>query len=161
MSRILVVCYSRTGHTKRVAQKLAAALHADLEIVEDEKTSRRGFVGYMLSALEGLRKQHAPIRPLVHDPAAYDMIVAGTPIWAGRLCAPMRTYLAGVAGKAGSAAFFCTMGGSGGARAFAQMAELTGRPPIATLEITEGELKSGAWSGKTDEFARKVAAAGV
>lgn len=41
-------------------------------------------------------------------------------------------------------AFICTEGGTGGKRAFRHMLDLIGQQPVATLEVTESDLKTGA-----------------
>ena len=61
----------------------------------------------------------------------------------------------------GQIAFFCTEGGSGGARLFRQLQTLCGKAPVATLEITEGELKSGDYATKVHEFVRQVSGVSV
>ena len=60
----------------------------------------------------------------------------------------MRSYIAAHANEFRDVAFFCTEGGSGGQRAFGQMKRLCGKTPLATLEITEAELSSGASDAK-------------
>jgi hypothetical protein len=36
---------------------------------------------------------------------------------------------------------------------------LCGKTPVGTLEVTEGELKSGAYASKVEEFVRQVSGA--
>jgi len=52
-SRILVICYSRTGTTRAVAKSLTAVLHCDSEeIVEDR--SGRGMLGGAVRDVVGI-----------------------------------------------------------------------------------------------------------
>ena len=53
MSRILVVYYSRSGHTEFVARQIASRCHADLERIHD-RNPRQGMVGYLRSSLEAM-----------------------------------------------------------------------------------------------------------
>lgn len=57
-SKALVVYYSRTGTTRRLAEVLAKALQADIELVIDKK-NRSGTLGYLRPVAEALRKRGA------------------------------------------------------------------------------------------------------
>jgi len=46
--KILVAFYSRTGHTRQVAEAIAAALDAELEAIEDVRP-RLGIIGWWRS----------------------------------------------------------------------------------------------------------------
>ncbi len=142
MAKALVVYYSRTGYTLRVAEKMAAALGADLERIEDA-ASRRGVLGYLRCAREALRKRAAVIRPPAFDPAAYDLVVVGGPVWAGNVASPVRAYLQASKGHIAHFACFCTQGGSGGPGVLAAMAALTGLAAEATLVLSDKEIAKG------------------
>ena len=77
--RILVVSYSRSGATSKVATLLAKNLGADLAPIE-EHASREGFGGYVRSALEALARGLPAIRTQ-RDPKDYDFVVVGIPVW--------------------------------------------------------------------------------
>jgi flavodoxin len=139
MARVLVVDYSRSGNTHKVAQAIAAACDADLERLRDARI-RGGLRGWIRSAREAWRKVPAPIRPIAHDPEAYDLVILGSPVWAGHVSSPMRRYLQDQADKLGKIALFVTEGGRGGQKALAEMAALAGAVPVATLELREKDL---------------------
>ncbi len=155
MQRILVVYYSRTGHTQQVAEAIASTFDADLEAIGDVK-SRLGLLGSPRSAVEGLLGRLTGIRKVEKDLEQYDLVVLGTPIWSGNMSSPMRTYLTQQHGKFRQVAFFCTEGGIGGKRAFRQMAKIVGRDPIATMIITQRELRSEAYDGKVAQFVAQI-----
>jgi flavodoxin len=155
MPRILVVYFSRTGHTRRIAEEIAQRCGADVEGIEEPR-SRRGFFGYFRSAREAYKKVAVEIRPLRHPPSSYDLVVLGTPVWAGHLSSPMRAFLRAHAADIASSAIFCTLGGAGADRTFAEMTELLARPPLASLAVTEGELKRSSYSEKLDELVKKL-----
>ena len=69
----------------------------------------------------------------------------------------MRTYISAQSAKFGDVGFFCTEGGAGGDGVFKQMAELSGKRPVATLIVTEAELKSSDYGDKLQQFARVLA----
>ncbi len=49
-------------------------------------------------------------------------------------------------------AFFCTLGGAGDDRVFAQMQELTGKRPVACLSVTADKVASGAYNLQVARF---------
>ncbi|MHC2382978.1 flavodoxin family protein [Bradyrhizobium liaoningense] len=91
-ARILVVYYSRTGTTRKVAQSLSAALSCDSEEIT-EAGSRKGIFGYLRSAVEARRQIPSRIAATVRDPSLYDLVVIGTLVWAWSLSSPVRAYL--------------------------------------------------------------------
>jgi flavodoxin len=111
-SRILVVCYSRGGATFEVARYVAEALDADLDRIED-CSSRKGVTGYVKSAIEAFAKGVPTIHTL-RDPRDYDFVVLGSPVWAGTLASPVRSYLAAHPGKIRLAGCFALMTAMGG-----------------------------------------------
>lgn len=155
-SRILVVYYSRTGHTKQLAQRIADAVGADIEAIAD-RTNRAGVLGYLRSTYEAVRERQADIAPPSHDPAAYPLVIIGTPIWAMSASSPVRSYLRRHRGALRSVAFFCSCGGSGGERAFAQMArDLGGAQPVTTLIVREADLEAARGIAAIDRFVADV-----
>lgn len=144
MSRVLTVYYSRTGHTHTIAEAVARGLDADLEELQERRKQN-----LLIAGLSALFKREAELKPAANDPGDYDLVVLGTPVWGANLPPAMRRYLHDNGNRISKAAFFCTEGGSGGSNVFRQMEEFCGQPPLATLEITEPDLKSGAHEGKT------------
>jgi flavodoxin len=135
--RILVVYYSRTGITRDLALAIAAALGADVEEIV-EPTSRGGLTGFLRSGLESILERTAAVRPSTREARDYDLVIVGTPVWALNVSSPVRAYLTARRGKLPRVAFFCTMGGSGGERAFHTMETLAGAHPVARLALAEG-----------------------
>ena len=79
--KTLIVFFSRTGHTRKVAEKLQAELRCDLEELHDEK-KRSGFWGYFFSGRDAMQKRPAKLTQLKSNPAEYELVILGTPIWA-------------------------------------------------------------------------------
>jgi len=140
--KILVVVYSRTGNTLSVAKRIAGELQADLEVIED-KTDRKGILGFLRSGYEALRKKVPPIAEPKHNPGDYELVIIGTPIWAGRMSSPVRAYLLRFHGRFGQGAFFATSAGGGYGKALAEMAEVVAAKPLATVEITSDQVRKG------------------
>lgn len=148
--KTLVVCFSRSGRTRRIAQALAERLHADFEDIGAVQP-RDGPLGYAQSALEALLMLAPAIDAPRHDSARYALVVIGSPVWFWSLASPVRTWLLRASLRHARVAFFCTMGGSGAWHVFDTMAALTGKQPEATLALTEREVDAGA-NGALDAF---------
>ncbi len=155
MTKSLVVYYSLTNHTHKMAELVAQGVGANIERIQDAE-SREGVLGYMRSGRQAMLQRSSPIQPVKEDPSRYDLTILGSPVWSWSLSPPMRSYVIAQKDKFRQLAFFCTEGGSGGGRLFRQLQALCGKIPVATLEVTEGELKSGDYAGKVEEFIRQV-----
>jgi flavodoxin len=151
MQRSLVVYFSRTGYTKRIAEEIATRLDADIEAIEDVR-GRAGIFGYVRSAREAYKRRAASIRPAGRSPGDYDLVVLGGPVWAGNMCSPVRAYLARHAGEIERIAIFTTLGGSGAENVLSQMTELSGCEPIARLAITDREIRQQRYATKLEKF---------
>jgi flavodoxin len=154
-SKILVVYYSRTGTTRKLAESLTTALRCDSEEIV-EAGSRSGMLGYVRSLLEARRRIPSRIAAGGKDPSGYDLVVVGTPVWAWSLSSPVRAYLLANGPRFPAMAFFCTLGGAGSDRAFGQMQEVTGRRPIGCLSVTAREVASATYQARVATFAEAL-----
>ena len=152
---ILIIFYSRSGTTKQVANLIAKNLNCDIEEIFDTK-NRKGFFGYIKSAIDAMRKRLTILEKINKNPETYDLIGIGTPIWTGSVSTPIRTYIVENKEKFKKVAFFCTEGGRGGEKAFERMAKLCDKDPIATLEIKTKEIKNETHLEKIEEFTNKL-----
>lgn len=134
MKNVLVVYYSRSGYTQRVAERLARALDADLEAIR-ERHGRRGLLGFLRSAVDAMTHREPVIAAPVHDPARYRRVVIGSPVWEASVSAPVRSYLKQHGGRIRRAALFCTCGSSGAEEALAEMAALLQIDEVETLDL--------------------------
>ena len=155
MTKTLVVYYSRTNHTHKIAELIAQGVGANIERILDAQ-SREGFLGYMRSGREAMLKRAGQIQPVKEDPFRYDLTILGSPVWSWSLSPPMRSYAITQTHRFKQVAFFCTEGGSGGPRLFRELQTICGKTPVATLEVTEPELKSGDYASKVEEFVQQV-----
>jgi NAD(P)H-dependent FMN reductase len=131
---VLVVCFSRTGRTRAVAELLARELDAAIETLDDP-TPRAGRLGYLRCSRDALLRRAPRIAPLAHDLAKFDLVLIGTPVWNASPSAPMRAFLLRERARLPDVAFFLSHGGFGAPRVFAAMRALAGRAPRATLAI--------------------------
>ena len=149
--KTLIVFYSRTGTTKSAAEILAKEMNADVDEITD-KINRKGVVGYLKSGRDALRRKLTEIDPTKKDPQQYDMIVLGTPMWAGNMCSPIRTYLTKNKIENKKIGILITHGGSSVEKIvkeigeLTQKSELTGHLAIKTREIKDAENKIKEWA---------------
>ena len=79
--KTLVLYYSYTGHTKKIAEELAAK--ESFDIVSIKEMNRPGrFNAYSAGSFAALRGKTWPIQPLDVDLAAYDRLILLSPVWA-------------------------------------------------------------------------------
>jgi flavodoxin len=154
MPKTLIVYHSRSGYTRRLAQSLAARLDADLDEIRIVQPLD-GPLGYVMCAIEAIGGLGPALRPATRDPATYDLVVVGTPVWFWSLASPVRSWLEQHPLGGRRFAFFCTMGGSGASCVFSTMKELAGGDPIATLALTDDEV-DGSARAKVDGFIRTL-----
>lgn len=138
--RVLVVFYSRTGNTLRVALRLTRLCSADLEVIQDS-VCRHGLRGYLRSAYEAKIGKEPRIRELQHDPRDYDVVILATPSWNASVSTPIRAYLSRYSSVLPDVAFIATLRGRGASRTLLQMSALAGKSPLATLALTAREIR--------------------
>ena len=149
--KTLVIYYSLTGNTKKVAEAIANKLEADINRIDD-RPSRHGLFGIMHAAYKVMFSRPAKIRFPNTDPYRYELLILGAPVWIMKLAPPMRSYILKEKARFNKVAFFCTDGSSGASNVFKNMQSLCAKQPVATLEVTEAELKSGMYIEKTNAF---------
>jgi menaquinone-dependent protoporphyrinogen IX oxidase len=139
--KVLVVFFSRSGTTRKVAQALAHAAGADLEELRESR-SRGGFWGYLRSGYEATyRRSSSDLLPTLCQPRDYDVVFVGSPTWSASVSSPVRAYLEQQRAALPETALFVTCGGPRSDAALAQMAALVAKPPLAQLALPEPEVK--------------------
>jgi flavodoxin len=154
VKRILVVAYSRTGTTRRVAEAVAAQCDADLEWIRD-RDNREGLRGYLRSAAQSLAHRCPWIQPPRCPPGDYALVIIGTPVWAGNIASPVRSYLTRHGRRCRRVAFFCTHGGTGAGKVLQDLHKLCGKRPLATLALPRQQVAHDHWSGPVAQFTRR------
>lgn len=152
---ILVVYYSFSGNTERVARDLAAQLGADLAAIH-EPERRRGWRGYLRAAMDSVMERPAMLGDLDKHPRDYALTVIGTPIWAGKMTPAVRTYLKAVRGQLQDVAFFATSGGTDAAKVVSAMEAIAERQAVGSVGFDQRILGSPA---KYEERLREFIAA--
>ena len=149
--KVLVAYYSRSGNTRRIGNEISRTLGADVDELIDLR-DRSGLLNYLLAAFDGLIHRATRLKPPRLDPARYDLVIVGTPVWGASVTPAVAAYLTTRRALFGKVAFFVTYGGSGARRVFEQMESLTGRAPLATLTVREDELGTPEASARVSRF---------
>lgn len=153
--KTLVVYYSRTGITRKVAAEIAQRLGADLEEIIDLK-ARRGAWEYLKAGRDAMKRVPAEIGEIKYDPSAYELVAIGTPVWAGNMACAIRTYIGQNKDRIKKLALFCTMGGSGDQNTFKEMESISGQTAVAKLTIRTREAGKPESEGKIADFAGQL-----
>lgn len=154
--KILLAYYSRTGTTKRIAEEIKESIDCDIEELISVR-NRSGMIGFLFSGKEGSQGVPADIKPIANNPADYDLVIIGTPIWSGNLSSPARRYLLDNAGKFKKISLFCTMGGNEYEKTFNEMEKICGLKSIANLAINGKEIAKSEYRSKLGEYISKIA----
>ena len=158
--KTLIIYFSRTGRTRRLAQRLAQLLGADTEEIECLRY-RLGLFGwwrYLRAGFDSVQGNVPPIKPLNKDPADYDRILLGTPIWTSYPSLPIRAFLKDSPKLPSNVAAFLTYGGqSEPDKAFDMMAEMLGQPINNRLAIKTEDGKLPDMDTKAARFANSLA----
>lgn len=153
--RILVVCYSLTGTTLKVAEAIARHCDADLELIRD-RTERGGWFGRLRAGLEALFHRDTWIRAAQRPVKDYALVIFGSPVWVWNLASPVRAFVRRYGPRCRRVAFFCTSGGSGAGRALDDLERLCGKRPLARLALTERTVRQGDLDAELEDFVRRL-----
>ncbi len=153
VSEGLVVYYSRTGNTKKVGELMASKLDYGSRRIIDKK-DRSGISGYLKGGWDAWREHLTDIDlgKKEEDLSKYELVVIGTPVWAGKPAPAVSTYLSKRKDKIDKIAFFCTLGGSGYESTFQCLKNISGKEPVTTLAVREKEIEDGSYKKAVKNF---------
>lgn len=149
MHKTLVAYFSASGVTKRAAENLAAAIDADLYEIRPAVAYTRADLDWTDRHSRSSEEMNDPTsRPALADqnanPAAYDEIFLGFPIWWYTAPHIIRTFLESYDFTGKKIVLFATSGGSGLGRTAKDLA-----PSCPGAVIRDGKLLNGSSSADT------------
>jgi flavodoxin len=155
MTNALIVYYSNAGHTRKVAEEMAKAAGWRAAEIHEAKPRRGrwGEIRCVIESLIGIKPHIELTSPPINT---FDLIVIGTPVWAGHVASPVRSFLAKHRDSLRRVAFFCTCAGPNSGPVFDQLHNLSGKVPVNTLAITNEEMNSSNYRDKVAAFARTL-----
>lgn len=152
MAKVLVVFYSRSGTTAAAARQLAGCLEADVDEIRPIRPYS-GVAGFLRCIFEATRRDRPDITT-GRNPADYRMVVLGSPVWAGCLASPMRSWLSAHRHHLPPASAFCTSGSGMAEPVFRQIRQILGERPLqSTLSLSQKAVLSGAASDDIGRWA--------
>jgi len=91
---VLCICYSRTGNTERTMREISKALDCEMAIVHD-RVNRAGALGWLRCGMDAMRKKTRAVNRFetMHQLWDYNLVIIGTPVWAGRCSSVIRGFL--------------------------------------------------------------------
>ncbi len=150
--RVLIVFYSLSGNTVRVARDLAVRLDADVERIREYR-ERRGPFKYVLAALDSVFERPSRLANIGKHANDYALTIIGSPVWVGKFTPAVRTYLNTIRGRRNDVAFFTTSGNTPAEKVVPAMEKLVERQAVASVGFTEAELRNAAiYDGKLRAF---------
>lgn len=152
MNQILVVPYSYTGTSLRLAQWLCGLQGWALGRIE-EIAPRNGAMGNLSCVVDSLLRRRPEIEYLGPPPDQFDAVVLVSPIWMNRLASPMHSFVARYGGQLPDIAVVSVMGGKGAPNAAAEIGALAHRSPLLSTAFTQREVEDGSCSPRLQAFA--------
>ena len=154
----VVLYYSRTRKTAKVAKTLAEEIGADsIEIIDIK--DRMGAINYLISSIDALRENKTNIKPEEIDLTDYDLVYIGTPTWAGKPAPAIITMIDKCDLKDKNVTLFSTMGNSGGQNAINRMKEkieARGGRTVNSFTLKTGKIELDNLSTETKRIFEKM-----
>jgi flavodoxin len=155
MMHPLVVYYSRTGNTHRVAHTIASTLESPT-VERIRPVTRRRYSNWLLrSCVPGSR---VPIQPIETDLSSRTAVFLGTPKWT-LSCPPVTEYVERADFEGTKIGVFMTYGGFDEERYLRQLVdrlEAQGGTVVATLRVQRDAIDTAECSQRTAGFCRAV-----
>jgi len=138
--RALIVYYSLEGNTRLIANAIAEHTDADvLELIPKKEYPTSGFAKYFAGGKSAILKEKPELEKYNANLDNYELIIFGSPIWAGTFAPPLRTFLTEHSGMSNKkiAAFACSSGG-GTAKCFTEIKQmLSGCSFVSKLSLID------------------------
>jgi len=91
-----IIYFSLTGFTASIAETMAKILDAELIPLKtmDEQSKEFSLKTIVKGGSQVVRKKKPELKEYQFDPADFDLIIIGTPVWAWNFTPPLRTFFA-------------------------------------------------------------------
>lgn len=160
--KTIVLYYSRSRKTAKVAETLAEELSADIQEIKDVK-ERSGFLNYLGASVDAFRESKTKISPDNLNLDDYGIIYIGSPTWAGKPSPAIITFIDQADLKGKDVILFATMGSQGAKNVIKRMqekVEARGARMVNSFGIKTGgkeliEIKEETWK-KIEELDLKI-----
>jgi flavodoxin len=153
----LVIYYSLDGNTAFIAKTIAEATGADvLELKLKKPFKAKGPLKFFLAGMQVFLGKKPELLPLEKNPAEYDVVFIGTPIWAGNYNPAFRTFFSTKTLKGKKVALFCSCADNG-EKAFENMKnELVGNEFLGEMGFCLPLNNEAESAEKAKEWAQDI-----
>lgn len=137
--KTLIVYYSLTGNNQALAEKLYEPLQYDILRLEEE-TKRNVFT----TLLDLVFKRLPRLKKYNVDISSYENVVLIAPVWAGKVAAPMESFIRRERKNLKTYSFITLCGGVAGQKEklTASLSAIIGKQPVAVEELWVSDLLS-------------------
>lgn len=162
--KILYVYFTRTGNNGVLAQVICKSLGCKSERIEAGSNLSSMFVMLRLG-IESILGIMPKINEPKENPSEFDLLIIGTPAWAGNLPSPAQAYLRMKKKDVKRYAVASLSGKGDNPKMLGQIRRVMGKEPVAVLEISMPKTEKPSmdaviddsylqkeWAGKIDEF---------
>lgn len=89
-----IVYFSLNGNTALAAEKIAKKLGADIIRIEPEKAyPDKGLKKFFHGGKSAMKNETPKLKPYSFDAEKYERVIFGTPVWAGNIAPPLRSFI--------------------------------------------------------------------
>jgi hypothetical protein len=155
MNNILVIVYSCTGTSRRVADLLCGQQGWPMAEIADAHP-RSGAMGNWRCMLDSFFRRQPAISYDGPPPCDFDAVVLVSPIWMLQLAGPMRSFVARQRDRLPDVAVLSVMGGQGAPNAAAEIERLLARAPILSSAVTMREVDDGSCASRLHAFGTAI-----
>ena len=154
-----LIYYSYEGNSALIAEAVKAGLAVDVfEIKTVNTKKRKGFTKYLWGGYQAVMGRKPALLPLSVDVNAYDLIILGTPVWAGSPAPALVSFLSKTAITGKKLALFCCHAGGKG-KVFAKIkSRLPGNTFVGEIDFLNPALQEKtALKQKVVEWVKSLA----
>lgn len=138
--KALVVFFSRSGVTKKVAEGIAELLGCDMQAIVSAR-GYSGLFGWFRAGKETAKKNLPEIHELERSPGDYDLVIVGTPVWANTMASPVRSFFSKYHDELKKVSLFATKGGKSRSGFAADVEKLWNITAVNTVELRTKNVK--------------------
>ena len=114
MTKAVVVYFSHTGHTRKLAEKIAERTGADLVEIRTDHIYPADYHQAVDQVMEELRQKFQPeIQVDISDWERYDTVFLGSPNWRSNMAPAVQAFIQSHSFQGKELCPFCTNGGDG------------------------------------------------
>jgi flavodoxin len=159
MSNIAIIYYSLEGNVDYIAKLLAHKIDADLIRLEPVKEyPKKSFCKFITCRRDALFSVRPALKNAFPDLNQFSTIIIGTPVWAGKPCAPINTFLHNAKINGKRIALFACCAGESTEKCFSTMKSLLTGNTIITCDTFISPIRNqgDTVSRKADMIASKI-----